>query len=140
MHLALLSEFGARSIYDHLRRWVRDEEMARMLTRLNEAGAESVERLRQVMIGMGATPRRTSFRRRALARMLATMSRATGPRPVLRVCHNAEETVSRWYAQYAIFLTRLGDYERARELETLRRTKILHAQVLAAFINLARNR
>ncbi len=140
MHLALLSEFGSRSIYDHLGRRVRDEELRRLLARLNENGAETVERLRALMEGMGSQPRRTSFRRRALARILAGISIGTGPRPILRVCHNAEDTVSRWYAEYAMFLTRLGDGERAAELESLRRIKILNAQALAAFASLLRSR
>lgn len=139
MHLALLSEFGARSIYVHLGRLVRDPELHNMLQRLNEDGAGNVTRLRRLMIDMGARPRRTSFRRRALARALAYLSVVTGPRPILRICQNAEEMVGRWYGEYALFLTRLGDPSRARELEILRRNKTLNAQQLGAFASLLRN-
>lgn len=139
MHLALLSEFGARSIYSHLSRQVHDPELQRMLLRLNEDGAQSVIRLRDLMTSMGARPKRTSFRRRALARSLAYLSRVTGPRPILRICQHAEDTVARWYGEYAHFLRRLNDPTRARELEGLRRTKILNAQQLGAFASLLRS-
>lgn len=140
MHLALLSEIGARSIYDHLGRIARDPELSAILERLNQQGADSVARLRELMQGMGARPRRTSFRRRAMARALAWASRLTGMRPALRICQNAEETVSRWYAEYEIFLTRIGDTERARACGELARIKRLHAQALAAWVANIRRR
>ena len=139
MRLALLSEIGARSVTDHLSRRVRDPDLARLLVRLNEEGADSVTRLRRLMTSMGAQPRRTSFRRRALARALAYGSHVTGPRPVLRICADAAESLARWYAEYAQFLLRLGDRPRAQVCEDLRRVKTLHAQALRAFAsNVAR--
>lgn len=135
MHLALLSEIGARSIYDHLGRIARDPELRAVLERLNHQGAESVTRLRELMIGLGGRPRRTSFRRRALARALSWTSRVTGMRPALRICQNAEETVSRWYAEYEIFLARIGDAERARVCGELARVKRLHSQALGAWVS-----
>jgi len=134
MRLALLSEIGARSIYDHLGRRVKDPELKALLARLNLEGVESVARLQALIRGLGARARRTSFRRRALARLLAMASRLTGQRLVLRICWNAEETVGRWYASYAQFLLRLGDLERAQECEALRRVKRSHAQALEAWV------
>jgi len=134
MKLALLSEIGARSIYDHLGRFVRDVELRALLAKLNEEGVDSVAELQALMRSMGAKPRRTSFRRRALARLLALSSRVVGPRIVLRICHNAEDTVSRWYGDYQNFLLSLGDHERAEVCGRLAVTKRLHAQALAAWI------
>ncbi len=139
MHLALLSEIGARSIYDHLRRRIRDPELNSLLERLNESGKDSIQRLQDLIRGMGGRPRRTSFRRRTLARVLALTSRITGYRFVLRVCLNAEDTVGRWYAEYASFLARLGDSERALICEELCQIKRAHAQALGAWVsNMAR--
>ena len=135
MKLALLSEIGARSIYDHMGRRVRDEELRGVLAHLNEAGAESVRRLRELMIDLGARPRRTSFRRRALARGLAFASRVIGVRVVLRVCMNAEETVGRWYREYAHFLLNLEDPERAQVCQELATVKQQHAQALGAWVS-----
>jgi len=140
MHLTLLSEIGARSIYDHLGRLTRDPELRALLRRLNQEGAESVRQLQELMRGMGGRPRRTSLRRRALARVLALSSRVLGARLVLRLCQNAEETVGRWYADYGLFLARIGDVERARECETLAVIKRLHSQALGAWVTNLRRR
>ena len=134
MRLALLSEIGARSIYDHLGRRAPQDELQRLLRQLNVEGAESVAVLRDLMLGMGGRPRRTSRRRRLLARMLAWLSVVIGRRIVLRVCLNAEQTVARWYGEYALFLTRLDDTARARTCEELRSVKLLHAGALEAWI------
>ena len=75
MHLALLSEIGARSIHDHLRRVVRDPALQALLARLNEEGQEVVAALQDLIRSMGGRPRKTSFRRRVLARCLALASR-----------------------------------------------------------------
>lgn len=140
MRLALLSEIGARAIYDHMRRRAGDPDLEELLTRLNQTGAESVARLQALIRDLGGRPRRTSFRRRALARALAMSSRVTGRRIVLRICLHAEETVGRWYGAYAQFLLRLGDVERARTCEELRRVKRVHAQALGAWVSNMRRR
>jgi len=134
MRLALLSEIGARSIYDHLGRRAPQDDLQKLLRRLNVEGGESVEALRNLMIGMGGRPRRTSRRRRLLARVLAALSPVFGRRIVLRICLNAEETVARWYGEYAVYLTRLDDHARARTCEELRGVKLLHAGALEAWI------
>lgn len=140
MRLALLSEIGARAMYDHLGRHVRDEVLSRVLQQLNEEGAFAVEQLREIIGKLGARARRTSFRRRAIARGLALASRVSGPRPVLRLCQNAEQTVARWYSAYAHFLVRIGETEAARSCLELERLKLRHAQVLSAWIQNQRSR
>lgn len=135
MKLALLSEIGARAIYHHLGRRVKEEELRAMLGELNEAGARTVERLQELMSSLGAKPRRTSFRRRALARALALVSKVIGVRIVLRICMNAEETVARWYQQYAMFFVQQGDQERAQTCQDLHQVKQQHAQVLGAWVS-----
>ena len=140
MKLALLSEIGARSIYDHLGRHVKDEDLRALLAQLNGTGEESVRRLRELMIDLGAQPRTTSLRRRALARGLALASRVTGVRFALRICMNAEETVGRWYQSYGLFLMKLDDPDRARVCQELSQIKRQHAQVLGAWVgNLRRD-
>ena len=140
MHQTLLSEIGARSIYDHLSRRVRDAELQRLLVELNASGAHNVETLRTLMSGMGGRPRRTSFRRRAMARALALASVAIGTRPVLRVCQHAEDTVSRWYREYAVFFLHLGDTERAEVCRRLSTEKGLRSRVLSAWVSNAARR
>ena len=134
MHHALLSEIGARSIYDHLARNYERADLRSLLLLLNDEGADSIRQLQALMIDMGGRPRRTSFRRRALARGLALVSRGVGLRFVLRICLDAEETVGRWYTDYAHFLRELGEPERASICEELARVKSRHAQALAAWV------
>jgi hypothetical protein len=131
---ALLSEIGARAIYLHLARRYRRDDFQSLLLRLNEEGAESIARLQALMRDMGGRPRRTSLRRRVLARALAMLSSVFGLRFVLRICMDAEETVARWYAEYALFLMRLGEIERARTCEDLGRVKSRRAQTLSAWV------
>ena len=75
-----------------------------------------------------------------MARALSWTSRVTGMRPALRICQNAEETVARWYAEYEIFLARIGDLERARVCGDLARVKRLHSQALGAWVANIRRR
>jgi hypothetical protein len=131
---ALLSEIGARAIYLHLARRYRRDDFQSLLLRLNEEGAESIARLQALMRDMGGRPRRTSLRRRVLARVLAMLSSVFGLRFVLRICMDAEETVARWYAEYALFLMRLGEIERAGTCEDLGRVKSRRAQTLSAWV------
>lgn len=133
--LALLSEIGARSVFDHIARRSRDQELATVATRLNEDGIYLVARVQELIRSMGGKPRRTSFRRRALARILVHGVPVTGLRPPLRLIRHAEETVARWYAQYAVFLVQIGDHERAQAFEDLRAIKERHAQTIGAWVN-----
>ncbi|MFT5050930.1 MAG: demethoxyubiquinone hydroxylase (CLK1/Coq7/Cat5 family) [Chlamydiales bacterium] len=140
MRQALLSEIGARSIYDHLSRRVQDPELRSLLVHLNQEGVLGVERLRELMRGLGGRPRRTSFRRRAMARALCASSRVVGVRTVLRVCAHAEETVSRWYAEYSAFFMRSGDRERAHAFGRMSIEKQIRARALGAWVTNLRRR
>ena len=133
LRLALLSEFGARSICDHLGRWVTDGALGYSLARVNREGSEVVSEVQDMLRLLGVEPRRTSFRRRALARGLAIVARVSGPRLVVRVAQQASETVARWYLQYAFFLAQHGELELARRCENLAEIKNGHAQSLAAW-------
>ncbi|MEM9379413.1 MAG: hypothetical protein AAGB93_05630 [Planctomycetota bacterium] len=138
---ALLSEIGARAVYDHIARRARDEELGSLAGGLNQEGVEIVEAVQALIRSMGGRPRRTSLRRRALARGLVAIGAVVGARPVLRLVRHAEETVGRWYAEYALFLVRIGDAERARAFEDLRAKKERRALVLGAWVdNIARGR
>lgn len=134
MRQALLSEIGARSIYDHLSRRVADEELARLLLELNRDGARTVGLLQAVIRDLGGRPKRTSLRRRAMARALCASSYVVGVRVVLRICAHAEETVSRWYNEYSAFFLGLGDYSRARSFRDLSLEKQLRSRALGAWI------
>ena len=135
LHLALLSEVGARSVCDHLRRIVRDAALDAVLARVNEEGATVVEEVQGLLRTLGAAPRRTSLRRRVLARLLASSARVLGPAPVVRIAQDASAKVARWYLQYAWFLAGHGALEEARTCQRLAATKRLHADSLAAFVH-----
>lgn len=133
--LALLSEIGARSVFDHIARRARDQGLAQVAHQLNGEGVDLVGQVQELIREMGGKPRRTSFRRRALARMLVYSAPVVGPRPILRLIRHAEETVGRWYAQYSVFLVRLDDEPRARAFEELRLMKERRAMALGAWVD-----
>ena len=138
--IALLSEIGARAVTDHLARKVRDPELRALAVQLNEEGVGIVAHVQQLIRDMGATPRRTSFRRRALARGLVACRRLVGLRSVLRLLQHQEETLSRWYGQYAVFFYEIGEDVRAASFEGLRATKIRRSQAVGAWVqNMARH-
>ncbi len=135
----LLSEIGARAVYDHIARRARDSELAALATELNREGVDLVSTVQTLILSMGGQPRRTSIRRRVLARLLVHSTRVTGARPALRLIRSAEDTVSRWYGDYALFLVKLGDHERAAAFEELRLVKQRRALILGAWVdNLSR--
>ena len=82
--LALLSEIGARAVFDHIARRSRDAELGRMAESMNREGIDLVARVQELIREMGGRPRRTSFRR-ALARLLVHGAPVLGPRRVLRI-------------------------------------------------------
>ncbi|MEZ6014233.1 MAG: hypothetical protein R3F49_03910 [Planctomycetota bacterium] len=137
--IALLSEIGARALTDHLARRVRDVELRRLAVGLNEEGVALVAEVQQLIRDMGGSPRRTSLRRRALARILVTSRHVVGLRTVLRLLQHQEETLSRWYGEYAVFLARIGEPVRATSFEVLRATKLRRAQAVGTWVsNMAR--
>lgn len=133
--LALLSEIGARAVFDHIARRARDPQLAAMATSFNREGIDFVSNVQDLLRSMGVRPRRTSLRRRALARALVMSAPVIGPRRVLRIIRDAERTVARWYAEYALFLVRAGDGERARAFEEMREHKERRANALSAWVD-----
>jgi uncharacterized protein (TIGR02284 family) len=139
VRIALLSEIGARALTDHLARKVRDPDLQRLASTLNQEGIELVTELQQLVRDMGGRPRRTSLRRRALARALVAARHFIGLRAVLRLLQHQEETLARWYGEYAHYLARIGESVRAASFETLRATKLRRAEAVATWVsNMAR--
>jgi len=134
VEIALLSEFGARAITDHLSRKVRDDDLRRMALHLNDEGIELVVRVQQLVRELGGEPRRTSVRRRVLARALVAGRRVLGLRVVLRMLQAQEESLSRWYGDYAQFLARIGEPALAVAFDELRDAKFRRSQTVATWV------
>ena len=62
VELALLSEIGARAVFDHIARRSRDVELGRMAEGMNREGIDLVARVQELIRELGGRPRRTSFR------------------------------------------------------------------------------
>lgn len=140
MRDALRSEYGARCAYPLLVRWVRDEDLARVLHTLASEEREQVERLRALMIELGGRPARRSLRRTAMAWALYLCVPLVGLRFALRLCCEAESRVARWYHGYAAWFAEAGDGERALRCFELSNVKRTHAQALQAFVEHAPGR
>lgn len=136
MREALLAELGALEAYRALSRRPWDEELLKVLVAFHHEELELVEGLRTVIQALGGRARRRSWRRRIAARLLAASTRCFGPRFALRVCQEAEATVSRWYREFAVYLARTGELEHARRCEEFSRTKARHASTLNAWTEL----
>lgn len=135
MRLALLSEFGAEAAYGLLARRAADEEMREVFGRMEDEERVQIGRLRALMQELGARPQRRSLRRRFAARLLVASSRLVGPGFTLRICREAEDTVGRWYREYANHLVRVGELDAARTCEELRIVKERHSLLLGAWIS-----
>ena len=133
--LALLSEIGARAVFDHIARRSSDEALANLALEMNLEGERIVAEVRALITDLGARPRHTSFRRRALARLLVHGAPILGVRRVLRLIRDAEATVARWYAEYAHFLVSIGDDARAARFDALRAAKERRASNLGAWVD-----
>lgn len=132
--IALLSEIGARALTDHLTRRVRDDDLRRMAHALNQEGIELVADVQQLIRDMGGRPRRTSVRRRCLARLLVAARHVLGLRTVLRLLHHQEQTLGRWYGEYAVYLGRIGEPVRCAAFERLRAAKLRRAAAVSAWV------
>jgi hypothetical protein len=134
MHLALLSEFGARAVYADLARWLRDPELKRVLTGLSEDSAEQARTLCETMSALGGRPPASSARRRILAAGLALSTPILGRRIVLRTCASAADKASRWYAYFQIHLLQIGRGELAATCGHLSDVRRSHAQALETWV------
>ena len=134
MHLALLAEFGAHAMYGFLSRRAGDPELSNLLARFGAEEAEQIEKLRALMLALGGDPPTHSSRRRLAARLLYVSTWLGGRRLAMRLCLESEETIARWYAQYAVFLGEAGFVEHARTCGALSLTKRRHALALQAWV------
>lgn len=135
MVYALRSELGASYVYPALARASRDTELASVLSELGRESAEQVRALQELVRGLGGRPARSRLRRLVAARVLALVSPLTGMRLPLRLCCDAEGTVSRWYAGYAAYFVRLGDEPRARACSDLSQAKYRHSILLRTWVD-----
>ena len=136
MRRAMLSEYGAFVVYTRLAECGEDRELSGVLLELASEEKVQLERLAALMRKLGGRPRKRSFRRWLAARALVSCRRFFGARFALRVCLDAELTISRWYAQYADYLTRCGESEAAAECQELALVKRRHSRVLQAWVDL----
>lgn len=134
MHLALRSELGARTIYPLLRRVTRDAELKRVLEKLYDDEVEQVRRMRGLMKELGAHPPAWSFRRTLASWAVALATPIFGMRFALRLCHDAESAVARWYGAYRDHFMERGETERGQLCDELSQTKTRHAQNLGAWV------
>jgi rubrerythrin len=134
MRRALRSELGAYSLYSLLPRVTRGAELRRLLDELRREEAGIVAEVRDLMASLGGRPERSRWTRSVAAWCLTVLAPVTGVRFALRLCHESESTVSRWYAEYAAFFASVGDRERAVAFHELSTRKRLHATRLAAFV------
>lgn len=136
MREALLAEIGALATYRRLARRTGDESLRPLLLSFYRDELRQIARLRDVMRSLGGNPRRRSLRRYIAARLLSLSARLYGPRFALRVCMEAERSVSRWYARYAHVLARSGELEAARHCAQLSMQKRNHAIALQTWVDL----
>lgn len=140
VELALRSELGARTLYPLLRRRTRDPELRRVLERMSADQRELVPRVRALIEGLGGSARRRSFRRWLAGWATFAATFPFGLRFALRLCHDAEASVARWYGTHRAFFVEQGDAERARECDTLAQIKMQHAQWLLTWLQHSRFR
>ena len=134
MHRALLAEFGAHAIYRRLGRRVRDAELRRVLEVFCEEERAQQGLLRGLMVELGARPPEGSLRRRLIACALALALPVVGPRPLLRLCEEAEGTAARWYGHFRDLLAERGRADLARTCDGLATTKLRHAGTLETWV------
>jgi hypothetical protein len=133
MHQALLAEFGAAEAYRGLARRAWSPGLVEVLSGFCREEQEQIEELRSVIGALGGRAPRRSRRRWLAARLLVASTRIFGPRFALRVCQEAELSVSRWYREHAVHLARVGELELARRCQALSAAKARHASALGAW-------
>jgi hypothetical protein len=131
---AMRAEIGARAFYGALARSSRDRELASLLAGFHEEELEQIERLRALLGELGHRAAIRGRRRAASARLLALATRFGARRIALRLCHESESTVARWYLGFAAYLARAGRFDHARTCEALSLTKRRHALALEAWV------
>ena len=134
MRLALSAEFGALAMYSYLSRPRSDPELSDLLAGFHAEEVEQIAKLRALIERLGGRPPKRRRRRAIAAGVLYGLTRIIGNGLALRLCLESEETVSRWYAGFALHLARAGSAEEARTCESLAVTKRRHALALQAWV------
>jgi hypothetical protein len=135
MGFALRSEFGAYSLYLLLPLVARSAELRRLLVELRREQREQIEALRGLIESLGGVAPRSRWTRAVAAWGLFLATPVCGLRLPLRLCCEAERTVSRWYSEYAWHLLLQGRPEEAGRCQELGRIKHIHATRLSAFVS-----
>lgn len=134
MHQALLGEFGARAIYGRLARQTRDAELTEVLSRFYHEEFEQIETLRGLLRTLGATPSARSRRRALSAWVVVQCARVGGMSLALRLCFESEQTIQRWYNEYAHYFAQADERGHAAVCQGLALTKERHARILSAWV------
>lgn len=135
MGFALRSEFGAYSIYALLPLIARSNELRRLLVAMRHAQRDQVAGLRKLIDDLGGKAPASRWTRALAAWALFAITPIVGMRFSLRLCVEAERTVTRWYAEYAVHLAERGYFEAARRCNDLGMTKRIHAARLSTFVD-----
>jgi hypothetical protein len=135
MQSALRSEFGAYSLYLVLPLLARNLELRALLRQLRREQRDQIEGLRGLIVTLGGQAPRSRWTRAVAAWALFLATPVLGLRFALRICSEAERTVSRWYFEYAIHLAERGYLDSAQRCRELGETKHIHATRLSAFVN-----
>ncbi|QDU66971.1 hypothetical protein [Engelhardtia mirabilis] len=139
MGFALRSEFGAYSIYMLLPLVARNAELRRLLVALRDEQREQVAGLRALISDLGGNPPASRWTRAVAAWGLFAITPVVGSRFALRLCLEAERTVMRWYAEYAIHLAERGLIEPAIRCREFCMVKRIHASRLGTFVDRVRS-
>jgi rubrerythrin len=132
---ALRSEFGAYSAYSLLPRLVRNRELKGLLGVLRDDEQDLIERARTLIEELGGKAPKSRWTRSVAAWALFFVTPIVGLRFALRLCREAETTVSRWYGEHAVQLFLLGDQPRAERARQMSAIKWRHAVRLGAFVD-----
>lgn len=135
MQRALRSELGALSFYSLLPRVTANAELRKLLIELRDDEREVVVEVRTLIEELGGRPKTRRWTRSLAAWGLTFVAPILGSRFTTRLCYDAEAAVSRWYAQYAGLLARLGDLPNAERCRDLSLKKHIHATRLATFVH-----
>jgi rubrerythrin len=132
---ALMAEIGARSIYAQLAARMRDAELRQVLAIFRDDEDVLVEGVRALILAAGAKRApHASLTRTSMSWLLAVTSRGKSSSIALRLCHDSECTVARWYHDIALELARGGQTQSARACTEFAQTKHRHARALEAWV------
>lgn len=132
---ALRSEFGAYSVYCLLPKLIRGRELKGLIGVLRDDTRAQIERTRALIEQLGGVAPKSRWTRSVAAWALFFATPILGVRFSLRLCREAEGTVSRWYGEHAVYLLRLGERQMAEEASLLAAEKWRHSVRLATFVD-----